>query len=678
MRIESGLSSASVDDRMDSPQSSPSLSPSLVNARGSKSTNDNILIARRPLLRRDEGGSLRRSVRTTPVEEQSSSRAPVPQHVDEDVIDLEDDDEHDADNAPAEEVPLAGLPSLLTRRMLDGIARTCRFPRRLQMRSPNANERRWTPPPGWMCLYEAFFTHLRLWFPLPRLLTSYAAARDIALTQFTPAAMRNVVAPLVLGAEVGFDVDLRFFKELANISRNPGTPNTFYINIKSRYDILRGRVNKAHEWFQRYFFVQNDSASIADLDVSLRGTWNPSPSESLVLSLSSSWFVCDFIFALFGVFLERHPISFPLPAGFSRGVEEIRELGVQQWPQFDRDRIFRSVLRISAGNCVGTASVGRSGRRGGSPFSSLRPSSHVSSRRTARSPSVQTGGLRRDIPSYADVMREEMPSSSLRGGNRVMAEGGEPVTAEGKSSGVPPAGGFMADAIRSSALGGRESGSLKRPSEGIMVGDIHEEKRSRRDPYARVFRYDRDTPFVNEERACAEYFCLPRNAFTNIPDADDLVHAKEFKDMARFDAHSKAHAVRLVYLYEKDLKRMRTKLEDMFAEKELRDNRIKELEVTVDGLNSAVETLKAELSASSSRDAILRSQIGDQQNTLGDVMTSISALTSKIEAIQGELVEIQSYIARRPEASIDRRNNKSTDILRQTSVEDPTNRLKVT
>ncbi|KAF2564941.1 hypothetical protein F2Q70_00017589 [Brassica cretica] len=55
---------------------------------------------------------------------------------------------------------------------------------------------------------------------------------------------------------------------------------------------------------------------------------------------------------------------------------------------------------------------------------------------------------------------------------------------------------------------------------------------------------------------------------------------------------------------------------------------------------------------------------------------SISVLNSKIEAIQGELVEIQSYIARRPEASasIDRRNNKSTDILRQTSVDDATNR----
>ncbi|KAF2573528.1 hypothetical protein F2Q70_00002183 [Brassica cretica] len=55
---------------------------------------------------------------------------------------------------------------------------------------------------------------------------------------------------------------------------------------------------------------------------------------------------------------------------------------------------------------------------------------------------------------------------------------------------------------------------------------------------------------------------------------------------------------------------------------------------------------------------------------------SISALTSKVEAIQGELVEIQSYIARRPEAalSIDRRNNISTGIHHRTSVDNATNR----
>ncbi|KAF2547111.1 hypothetical protein F2Q70_00020971 [Brassica cretica] len=55
---------------------------------------------------------------------------------------------------------------------------------------------------------------------------------------------------------------------------------------------------------------------------------------------------------------------------------------------------------------------------------------------------------------------------------------------------------------------------------------------------------------------------------------------------------------------------------------------------------------------------------------------NISALTSKIEVIQGEFVQIQSYIARRPEAlsSIDRRNNKSTDIHHRSSVDDATNR----
>ena len=49
----------------------------------------------------------------------------------------------------------------------------------------------------------------------------------------------------------------------------------------------------------------------------------------------------------------------------------------------------------------------------------------------------------------------------------------------------------------------------------------------------------------------------------------------------------------------------------------------------------------------------------------------MNALTSQIEAIKRELVEIQSYIARRPEASasIDRRTtNRPTFIDRQRSM----------
>ncbi|KAF2608445.1 hypothetical protein F2Q68_00044132 [Brassica cretica] len=60
------------------------------------------------------------------------------------------------------------------------------------------------------------------------------------------------------------------------------------------------------------------------------------------------------------------------------------------------------------------------------------------------------------------------------------------------------------------------------------------------------------------------------------------------------------------------------------------------------------------------------------------IYLTMNSLTSQIEAIQREIVEIQRYIARRPEAStsIDRRNNISTDSRRRTSIDkaSPTNR----
>ncbi|KAF3484570.1 hypothetical protein F2Q69_00052853 [Brassica cretica] len=55
---------------------------------------------------------------------------------------------------------------------------------------------------------------------------------------------------------------------------------------------------------------------------------------------------------------------------------------------------------------------------------------------------------------------------------------------------------------------------------------------------------------------------------------------------------------------------------------------------------------------------------------------TISSLTSKVEAIQGELMEIQSYIARQPEASIsiDKRINISIDANQSASIDSNTNR----
>ncbi|KAF3577486.1 hypothetical protein DY000_02031622 [Brassica cretica] len=89
----------------------------------------------------------------------------------------------------------------------------------------------------------------------------------------------------------------------------------------------------------------------------------------------------------------------------------------------------------------------------------------------------------------------------------------------------------------------------------------------------------------------------------------------------------------------------------------------KEIHQLVEGIYRALETTEKRLN-------------GRCDDIYFPMDLTISALTSKVEAIQGELVEIQSYIARRPEASIsiDRRNNKSIDTNHPTLIDIDTNR----
>ncbi|KAF3573437.1 hypothetical protein F2Q69_00059105 [Brassica cretica] len=90
-----------------------------------------------------------------------------------------------------------------------------------------------------------------------------------------------------------------------------------------------------------------------------------------------------------------------------------------------------------------------------------------------------------------------------------------------------------------------------------------------------------------------------------------------------------------------------------------------------------LESLEERLQRMENTTATMKEKWCRGDEAMRDVTGScISALTSKIKSIQGVLMAIHSYIARRPEASlsIDRRNNISTDIHHRTSVDDATNR----
>ena len=187
--------------------------------------------------------------------------------------------------------------TLLTEDSLKRMWKKCDFSREIEVRLPLKEERPWSAPPGWICLYSQYFLQSRLWFPLPRLLTSYATKRDVAISQMSPAAIRNMVISLVLGAEADVDVVAEFFEMISQM--NLITGETFSVSIKARCRLIEGRgPSKADGWQQKYFFVRVNPAFVADPSAVFRSKWNPEPGSSFVSS--------DFsLFLLLGLLILR-------------------------------------------------------------------------------------------------------------------------------------------------------------------------------------------------------------------------------------------------------------------------------------------------------------------------------------------------------------------------------------
>lgn len=75
-------------------------------------------------------------------------------------------------------------------------------------------------PEGYLCLYEGYFTHCRLWFPHPDLLISYYLARDIAIAQLIVPSVHNILVVAVVCSECGFEANHRFLESDTQISTN--------------------------------------------------------------------------------------------------------------------------------------------------------------------------------------------------------------------------------------------------------------------------------------------------------------------------------------------------------------------------------------------------------------------------------------------------------------------------
>ena len=154
---------------------------------------------------------------------------------------------------------------------------------------PRSDQRPWSPPVGYCCVYESFFGEdSRLWFPIPRLITSYCFRRGIAISQLMNGAIRIAVALMVMAAEIDVSLTVRIFEELTQVQPKPN--GLYSVQMRSGLNVFTSPLIKTKRWQRSYFYVKADEAGFVDpLEVDRRVLWNSCIGRSFYVDLFFVW-----------------------------------------------------------------------------------------------------------------------------------------------------------------------------------------------------------------------------------------------------------------------------------------------------------------------------------------------------------------------------------------------------
>ncbi|XP_033139728.1 meiosis-specific protein ASY2 [Brassica rapa] len=188
---------------------------------------------------------------------------------------------------------------------------------------PSTEQRPWSPPMGYQCVYESYFKdQTKLWFPIPRLITSYAFRRDIAISQLLNGSLRVAVMLMVMAAEMDISMSVRVFEELNSTKAEPN--GIFSVKMRASYNVLTGHPNKTPDWQRAYFYVKSDEHAFEEPPGDdYRVLWNKE--------------------------LVRHPNTIAYPEKFFESAQAIAAHSHLRWPDLSREWIRRQQARIVRG-----------------------------------------------------------------------------------------------------------------------------------------------------------------------------------------------------------------------------------------------------------------------------------------------------------------------------------------
>lgn len=199
------------------------------------------------------------------------------------------------------------------------------------------------PRPIWFRFaYESYFEdETRHWFPILRLVTSYARCRDAAIFQFLNGSFLLVVAMMVKAAKIDVSMSVRAFEELTYLkSMGEGI---FSIQMRPNYNVMAGHPNKRQRY---YFFVKSDGFSFEDPPGdSFRVLWNPNLGRMQLLV--SDDFDFSFLITYLLCCAVDHPDTAAYPEEFIASARAVASLSEDRWENITVEKIRRLFDRIS-------------------------------------------------------------------------------------------------------------------------------------------------------------------------------------------------------------------------------------------------------------------------------------------------------------------------------------------
>ncbi|XP_024014446.1 uncharacterized protein LOC112088407 [Eutrema salsugineum] len=484
-------------------------------------------------------------------------------------------------NVPSSSVTLGAIQAVLEENGLSD---------QIALIIPEAGDRPWDVPEGFLCIYLTYFTQCGLSLPIPSRLLGYCNRRGVALTQVMLASITNYVGFVSLCEELGEIPTSRLFKDLFSVNIHKSKEWFFAANAKPKKNIVTGpKPSKFNDWESLYFYLEMNDLTVSNSDIPTQSEWK--------------------------IPIGRHLPSIILNSGLTSEFEEtFSEAGKRRWPEVWEEILQR---RAKKADSVREPKPRKPKARANKPRAVPRrkaPKPRAQRTRTARMLSLDeiptlideeepndTGPIPVPAAAVTEEQPEELPpvanSPDQSGQKKLKKKKSSKKTKKIENS-------FRAqDAAEEFEPPTAVTSDLALPQDRAKAS--HSRKRQERDqtkgspgpePAKRAklrFDYDEKTPFEENVDACAELYHKISSQVMSLPSVPELRFPNMYKGIARTTALA-SQTNNLVAAYEVALfdEQVRVpELEERIAK--AKERLATELQIN-DILHSSVDLLKQE------------------------------------------------------------------------------------